>query len=206
MLPASWPAIVDTETFNQVQERLKTNRSRYKPEEWKTYAYPLTEKVVCGECGKLMGGKSAHGRNGKHHYYEHGRKPKSDGVHHLRRCRLERLRAERIEGMVLGALKATLSDPAKLDDAIRAHSKAKTTEIPGIEGRLSALTSDIRTNEKRVEALISRLSDLPADVPPTRSMRASRISTRSSPSNAEQSPDSKLSIPKINPRRSTTRD
>jgi len=163
--PASWPAIVDVKTFNLVQERLKTNRSRYKPEEWKTYAYPLTEKIVCGECGKVMGGKSAYGRNGKHHYYEHGRKPKSDGIHHLRRCRLERLRAERIEGMVLGALKTTLSDPARLDDAIRAYSKAKTAEIPGRDGRIAALTSDIRTNEKRVETLVSRLSDLPADVP-----------------------------------------
>jgi site-specific DNA recombinase len=85
---ASWTAIIDVESFNKVQAILEANKNRFKPDEWKTYPYPLTEKVVCGECGKLMGGKSAHGRIRKHYYYEHARKISKDGVTYLRRYRL----------------------------------------------------------------------------------------------------------------------
>ena len=60
---ASWPAIVDVDTFNRVQARLKSNRNRFKPAEWKRYPYPLTEVLICAECGKHLGGKSAHGKN-----------------------------------------------------------------------------------------------------------------------------------------------
>ncbi|MBN8542039.1 MAG: recombinase zinc beta ribbon domain-containing protein [Deltaproteobacteria bacterium] len=61
---------------------------------WKRYPYPLTELLICGECGKHLGGKSAHGKTRKHHYYGHPRQINSDGVTHLKRCRLELVRAE----------------------------------------------------------------------------------------------------------------
>ncbi len=97
VVKASWPAIIDLELFIRAQERLKLNRNKYKPAEWKTYPFPLTEILVCGECGKHLGGKSGHGNNGKHYYYGHPRQLNSDGVTHLKRCQLENIRAPRIE-------------------------------------------------------------------------------------------------------------
>ncbi len=97
VLNANWPALVDVETFNRVQARLTKNRKRFKPDQWKRYPYPLTELLICGECGKQLGGKSSHGKIRQHAYYGHPRQINSDGVTHLKRCRLERVRAERIE-------------------------------------------------------------------------------------------------------------
>ena len=39
-IKAVWPAIIDTETFQKVQERLAKNKNRYKPESWKVYPFP----------------------------------------------------------------------------------------------------------------------------------------------------------------------
>lgn len=93
---ASWPAIVDERDFEKVQKILEGNRRRSKPDEWKTYPYPLTGITVCGECGQPLCGKSAHGKNKKHHYYDHPRMPKASGAGHIHKCQIQRLRAERI--------------------------------------------------------------------------------------------------------------
>src|SRR6185312_10235397 len=90
------------------------NKNKYKPEEWKTYPFPLTELLVCGECGKHLGGKSGHGRNGKHFYYGHSRKFGPDGVKHLKRCQLESVRAPRIEEIILQSLKKLVNDETLL--------------------------------------------------------------------------------------------
>ena len=161
---ATWPGIVDAQVFARTQEVLKANHQRRKPEEWKTFAYPLTERVVCGECGKTMGGKSAHGRHSKHHYYEHMRNPKADGISHKHRCTLERVRAERLEDIVLKSIQSILDTPAKLDEITNAYQKHTVTEIPGLEGRLKVLDSELGENEKRAQNLVTRLSDLPPEV------------------------------------------
>ena len=161
---ASWPAIIDEGTFNQVQARLTSNKNRYKPNEWKNYAYPMTEKVVCGECGHKMGGKSAHGSKKIHHYYAHNRSIKTDGVNHLSRCRMERVNAEKMEGIVLTSLKSILLEPEKLSEAISIYQKSKLSSVPGLDGRLKSVDQDIRSAQKRIENLTMRLSDLPVEV------------------------------------------
>ena len=64
---ASWDGIIDEKDFLDAGKILQANRRRYKPDEWKTYPYPLTGITVCGECGSRMNGKSAHGKTSKHH-------------------------------------------------------------------------------------------------------------------------------------------
>jgi site-specific DNA recombinase len=133
---ASWPAIIDLDLFNQVQARLSLNKNKYKPEEWKKYPFPLTELLVCGECGKHLGGKSGHGRNGKHFYYGHPRQLNSDGVTHLKRCQLENVRAPRIEEIVLQSLKKLALDSALMDRWLDIYGKGAQTELPALDGRL----------------------------------------------------------------------
>ncbi len=164
VVKASWSPIVDLEIFNQVQEKLSANRNKTKPEEWKKYPYPMTEILICGECGKHLGGKSAHGKTKKHHYYGHPRQLHSDGVSHLKRCRLERVRAERIETMSIGALKTLITKPGLLDHWMEVYTQSSSSEIPALEGRLKSLDSDIGTNENRMKNLVMRISDLPSDV------------------------------------------
>jgi uncharacterized protein YoxC len=144
---------------------LKANKCKHKPSEWKTYEFPLSEIVVCGECGKPLGGKSARGNGGKaHYYYAHSRQLKTDGVNHAKRCRLERVRAPRVEEIVLKSLQTVLSRPEKFNGMIEAYQKKTVSEVPGLEGRLKTLDADIRTAERRVENLVARLADLPPEV------------------------------------------
>ncbi len=90
VVKANWEALIELDLFNQVQERLALNKNKFKPAEWKRYPFPLTELLICGECGKNLGGKSGtSGSTGKHFYYGHPRQLNSDGVTHLKRCRVE---------------------------------------------------------------------------------------------------------------------
>ena len=164
VVKANWPAIVDLELFNRVQDRLALNKNKYKPDEWKRYAYPLTEMVICGECGKHMGGKSAHGKNAKHYYYAHPRQLHTDGINHLKKCRLERVRAPRTEEMVLRSLKKLVSDPKLLDHWLEIYARGTQTELPAVEGRLKSLEIEIQTQTRREQNLVTRLADLPSDV------------------------------------------
>lgn len=165
VVKANWPAILDLDLFNKVQDRLQLNRNKYKPEEWKKYPFPLTELLVCGECGKHLGGKSGHGRNGKHFYYGHPRQLNSDGITHLKRCTLENVRAPRMEEIILKSLKKLMDDPKLLKTWLEIHASKTSSELPGIEGRLKTVATDIATNQKRIENITARLSDLPPEVP-----------------------------------------
>ncbi len=111
-----------------------------------------------------MGGKSAYGRNRKHYYYEHPRKLAKDGVTHAKRCRLERVRAEKMEAMVLGFLRELLAKPERIDDMVQAYSQRMASEIPALEGRLKSIANDLRQTERKIENLVARLSELPKEI------------------------------------------
>jgi site-specific DNA recombinase len=164
VVKASWKPIIDFEIFNQVQEKLSSNKNKFKPDEWKRYPYPLTELLICGECGKHLGGKSAHGKNRKHFYYGHPRQINSDGISHLKRCLLERVRAERIEDIVLHSMKTLLQKPGLMEHWLEIYAKSANHEVPALEGRLKSVESDIHTNETRAKNLVARISDLPQEV------------------------------------------
>src|ERR1700735_5342748 len=124
----------DCDIFERVQSKLNSNKNKFKPAEWKTYPYPLTELLICGECGKHLGGKSAHGKNRKHFYYGHPRQIHSDGVTHLKRCRLERVRAPKTEELILKSLKKLAGNPGQIDHWLDIYSKGTQSELPGVEG------------------------------------------------------------------------
>ena len=63
------PAIVDKDTFDKVQHRLKQSNASPGGRGKAIVDYILSGKLFCGHCGKLMNGESGIGRNGRHHYY-----------------------------------------------------------------------------------------------------------------------------------------
>ena len=165
VVKAAWPAIVDLDLFNRVQDRLELNKNKYKPDTWKKYPFPLTELVVCGECGKHLGGKSGHGKGGKYFYYGHPRQLHSDGISHLKRCQLENIRAQRLEDLVLQSLKKLMDDPEILNKWLNIYTHQTHTELPALQARLKRVESEIETQKKRSENLVSRLADLPKEIP-----------------------------------------
>ncbi len=166
LVQASWKPLIELPLFNQVQTRLQLNKNKYKPDEWKRYPFPLTELLVCGECGKHLGGKSGtSGTKQKHFYYGHPRQLNSDGVTHLRRCNVENVRAQRMEDLILNSLKTLATDEALIDRWLTIHAKQTTDDRPALLGRIKTLENDIATLTRRNENLIERLSELPKGVP-----------------------------------------
>lgn len=161
---AVWTSIIDDRLFETVQEKLVANRNKLKPDQWKKYPYPLTEILVCGECGKNLGGKSAHGRNGKHHYYSHPRNIHADGITHLKKCRVENLRADRIEELLLKQLKTLAEDSSRLDHWLEVYGRNNVTELPALEARINSLESDKLASERKVQNLVARIADLPTEI------------------------------------------
>ena len=161
---ASWDAILDEDLFEKVQIKLKANKNKFKPEAWKKYPYPLTEKLVCAECGKKLGGKSAHGKSKKHHYYSHPRQIHSDGVSQFKRCCIETLRAERIEDILLQSIKNLLETPKLIEQWIEVYSKSHITEIPALEGKIKTIDTEMEQKKKRIQNLVARVADLPPEV------------------------------------------
>jgi site-specific DNA recombinase len=166
VVKACWEPLIEAELFNRVQAKLKSNHHKYKPSEWKTYAYPLTEIAVCGECGKHLGGQSGTGQSGnKYFYYGHSRQLHSDGVTHNKRCKMERVHAEKIEDIVLKSLKTLASDSKTLDHWLEIYAKGTESSLPSLQGRVKTLETDIVTFERRTRNLTERLSELPSEVP-----------------------------------------
>lgn len=65
-----YPAIIDSELFYQVQEKLKEHKQLSGKQKAKV-EYLLTGKAFCGHCGSTMIGISGTGKSGKsHHYYQ----------------------------------------------------------------------------------------------------------------------------------------
>ncbi len=109
LIQAAWKPIIDETIFNQVQERLTKNKNKYKPDEWKNHPFSLTELLICGECGKPMGGKSGTGRsNEKHFYYGHAQIKNPFTKEMTHECQIKNVRAPRIEEIVLNSLKQLL--------------------------------------------------------------------------------------------------
>ncbi len=165
VVQASWLALVDEKLFEKVQKKLASNKNKYKPDEWKKYPYPLTERLVCGECGKKLGGKSAHGKNRKHHYYAHPRQLHSDGVSQHKRCRVETVRAERMEDILLKAIKNLLQTPGLIEKWLEVYATSNNSEIPALEGKTRTIEGEIEQKQQRVKSLVQRIADLPVEVP-----------------------------------------
>lgn len=164
-IKAVWPAIVNEETFNKVQERLSKNKNRYKPETWKKYPFPLTELVQCGECGKSFGGKSGTGRIEKHFYYGHPQLKNPLAKDHGHQCQVKNVRAPRLEEIVTRSLRALLNDPNLISNWIEIYQSKTSSDLPEIQTQTKKLELEIQTTAKRISNLVQRVAELPTEVP-----------------------------------------
>lgn len=163
LVKANWPALVSQNDFDAVKKILESNRYKFKPNEWKIYPYPLTGITMCGECGKSLNGKSAHGKTQKHYYYDHSRILNINGIP-KHKCQVQRVRAERFEDLVLNSLKKILNEPERIQKAIELYENSNNKELPVIDGRLKTIESEIKANEKKSQNIVHRIEDLPSEV------------------------------------------
>ena len=161
---AVWEAIVDLPTFNRAQKILTENRYRKKPTSSKRYPYLLSGITYCLECGGVMCGKSAHGRNGKVGYYEHSWATKRDTTFTQKLLKHEpnRVAAVKLEKMVLSEIKKFISKPSYIEGLLGlVQTKSKGDEFGKEKKRL---VTDIASYKGQLSALTERLSELPMEV------------------------------------------
>ncbi len=162
---AQWESIIDEVTFRRVQEKkLAINKSAKKPMSESRYPYLLTGLVRCMKCGDSLVGKSAHGRNGKFGYYEHGwaTKRQSCLTEKIFRCEPRRISANKLEAFMIEKVHELMSssDFARklVIEANQAHAENSAKK------QIERLKSLVYGYNSQLEAMAERLAQLPKTV------------------------------------------
>jgi site-specific DNA recombinase len=164
LITSAWKPLISPELFQKVQDRLKLNKNRYKPETWKKYPFPLTELITCGECGKHLGGKSGTGRIQKHFYYGHAQlKDPTKRISEIP-CQIKNVRAPRLEDLVMKCLKSVLADPSLIAKWARIYREQNLSNRPESLAEMKRLDTEITQVKRKSANLIQRVADLPTDI------------------------------------------
>ena len=165
--PAVWEAIVEEGLFEQVQEILTKNTSRFKPPRPNRYPFLLSGLLQCGTCGERLSGKSAHGRKEKIPYYEHCwlTKRQSCLEEKLVTCHPRRVLAKRLEPAVWESVEALLLRPEVAERLL--FDARKSANEHGSEKEKDRIKQRIYGYNSQCDALTERLSQLPKNLPAT---------------------------------------
>lgn len=146
------PSIVDKDTFDKVQELLKTNQ-RAPAHKWSRADYLLTDKLICGTCGAPMVGESGTSKTGaKHNYYlctNHKRK---------KSCNRKAIRQDWLEDFVLTHAQRIIMDD-ELMEWIAENTwqyylavDEKRERIKSLQNQLDAVNKSIANLMRAIEA------------------------------------------------------
>ena len=160
---AVWKPIIDLNKFEEAQKILCAGKLQKTGRESR-YPYLLATRIFCGECGRILIGKSANGNSGKVPYYSHGVQEKHEqtSVTRSRHCEPFRIGSKKIEDRVwkevLGIIEGT--HRKQLLDAIRGLEQGRDSkdDLHQKENEVSAIRSKIAN-------LAHRITELPQGVP-----------------------------------------
>lgn len=159
------PAIIDMETWNKVQEKLKEN-AQAPARSTALVDYVLSQKLFCGHCGRNMNGESGYGNNGEcYHYYA------CSGRKHHRDCKKKNIKKDYIERVVAEETMKLLNPETieyLAEETVRANRAEikKNTLLPILQQKINDIEKSINRLLKLVEdgaessTLSKRLSDL----------------------------------------------
>lgn len=140
VLPNGMPAIIDADTFEQVQARMKNNKkapAMHRSED----DYILTTKLFCGKCGAMMTGCVGTGRkNTKYRYYicNNARK---------HQCGKKTVKKDWIEDLVIKEVLALISSDAvinELADRVYDLQAAENTSVLIARNKLAEVKKKLR--------------------------------------------------------------
>lgn len=141
-----FPAIVDKDIFNKVQEKLKTNRKKsagFKAED----KYLLSYKLYCGDCGSLMVGectlKKKTGKIYRYYKCQHTKRGHS--------YKMPSVPKEPLEEAVLKDIKETINDSDLMDQIIYEAYKSQDKETP----LMKSLNKDLKETQKRLNNVLN---------------------------------------------------
>lgn len=135
LLPDAIPAIIDKDTFDDVQQRLKNNKkapAMHRSED----DYLLTTRLFCGKCGAMMVGEigTSHTQS-KYRYYKcnHAKKHK---------CDKKAVKKDWIEDLVIEEILSLISDDEvieELSDRIYEMQTEESAAVTVVKNQLSEI-------------------------------------------------------------------
>jgi site-specific DNA recombinase len=166
---AVWTPIIDCDTFEMANMILSKNKklSRLNDEGKNSrYPYILSTLVFCKTCGDRMPGKSAHGRQEKIGYYEHGWATKKGshipGFKH--QCWPYRVLAKELEPAVWREIIKVLTNESVAEDLMKEATRSHRLNPGSREAERCRQT--IFSVDEKLETLSERLATLPKTVSP----------------------------------------
>jgi len=162
---AVWPAIIDQNTFDEVQKLLKSNRRR-KQESEKRFPFLLTGLVECADCKERMVGKSAHGNGGKIPYYEYSWAVRRDGclLKPAFNCKPFRVLAKKLEPAAWEKVMYALNDSHWIKEIVSSAQEAHKAATQNKEAR--KIEDRIKSINEQIDVLAERLAELPKSISP----------------------------------------
>jgi DNA invertase Pin-like site-specific DNA recombinase len=140
------PAILDHETFEEVQTIL-TTKNNPRGRKRNVEDYLLTGKLFCGNCGKPMVGICGTSKTGERHYYY-----LCQGKHNKSGCDKKNERKEKVEKAVINAVKSIIMDDETIDWLIAGYQEFIDT-MRG-QSAVKAMEKELAETEKGIENLM----------------------------------------------------
>ena len=152
VVEAVWPAIVDEEKFQQVQNLLKANKNsngnKVKPIK---HNYVLNGGLIwCDKCGEQMEGRSGTSRHGKRYYYYACKNTL---------CRF-RIPADEIERVVLERLKELVRRKDILEEIVAATNIKLRKELPQLKEERDQLDKELEKVKNLADQLLGEWDNL----------------------------------------------
>jgi site-specific DNA recombinase len=138
------PAIIDRETFDRVQERLKVNKEHSK--RCIRYKYLLGRRLTCAKCGYTYVGLT---RRGRDQYY------RCNGAHQKPAvCDMPYFRGDVLDKVIWDWVRRTMQDPKNLVAGLRASQTESEQENQALRQRLSLIESQLREKDSELKRLL----------------------------------------------------
>jgi len=160
---AVWPAIIEQETFERVQQTLKANTTR-KGRVTGKHIFLLSGLVHCAECGMDLTNGSGRSRTGKYHYYYTHPAKKSKG----KKCRVPSLPAGDFEQAIMEKIAEAAENAALLESACETANETRGNAVSDTKAQLALLRQNKQEQDEKLDAMLDALGSAEQELGPIR--------------------------------------
>lgn len=139
------PAIIDRETWDKVQERLKKNKREQSGRPPEVRDYPLKGKVFCGECKNAM---IVTRSNGRYYYYACGSKQRKGD------CKNTPIRVDLLERYVADAVRELMGTPGNMENLMKILREERAKLQGGAADKLKELIERQNETRRKLDAAV----------------------------------------------------
>lgn len=162
VIPGLAERIIDDETFQKVQEKIKINAR--KPAAFKAKAeYLLSGKIFCGYCGYPMVGESGRSKNGSYYnYYACATRKKKNRYEDIPVCSKKNEKKVGIEDYVIDQTLKYILTPDHIEDISKTVVQEYNKEFDNSE--IKVLERKIKSCNYHINKLLNQMLDMPDEL------------------------------------------